>query len=761
MQKGKWLVVIFMIIIMVAPAMAAPLFGDVPASHWAKDAVASLAAKGLIEGYPDGTFKGDRATTRYEMALMVARLLAKVDQMGANYASKADMETIKGLVDGLREELDAMGVRVTSAEDNIQKLNTRVTALEKITFYGSIDAMMVSQGFTNTGHGDWDGNTDPRLSYANLVGSVPGTQLLVGSGLLSAVPTKFPVVDYINGRILTNGTGYSTLGTLGLKIKVSDDVAAGAEFKAFVSGGDAIVDMIWGISPPFLANQFAGLSQVTSPQPLNNQPWTRMVLDNFWINHNPSGTKLIVGAYNYTNMDGIIFRGEENPNANGPRYIPYYGFDLTGKNQMLVPFKYELLWTKLGQGTNNVSKPLDYYPWAMGLNLAFEFSGVDFKLNFLRSAQDQLNGAPAVSGQYNNWSGWVNPPEYANRPASERPICNNGIGPQSVTTWGASLKYKFNIPVDLKFIGEFGSSTYKPNMASSYEKNGTSTRFGLTSALIGGDLGLALDYVTTDPYYDPMDLHYPTYGSGIDLMYVPFWPLPTGFNTYPGTYQLHDSYMYPNNRQGFRFKVDYKFAGGNGKIGGKISSLQQVKDNSNFSNPGFLDAVFIGDLAKRSDGTYYETPVGKVTNWGLNAEYSFFKSLKCKLGYEEYNFQRDSGSSEALVIAANYYKLNYNAFRLGLSYPLTQKFSLMGGWDIANVKASNYWYGYRNFIDTTQNLPYLGFNFNISSNTCWSAMLKSYQVTDNMADDSTGNLQGTSPFSWNGTQLMTEFTVKF
>lgn len=779
MQKGKWLVVIFMIIIMVAPAMAAPLFGDVPASHWAKDAIASLAAKGMIEGYPDGTFKGDRATTRYEMALIVARVLAKVDQMGTNYASKADMETIKTLSDGLREELDAMGVRVTSAEDNLQKLNGRVTSLERITFYGSLDAMMVSQGFANTGHGDFDGiQHESALSYTNLVGSIPGTQMLIGAtSVVNHVPIKFPVVDYVNGRMLTSGTGFSTLGTLGMKIKVSDDIAAGAEFKAYMSGGDAIVDMIWGISPPFLVNQFAGLSQVSSPQPLNNQPWTRMVLDNFWINHNPSGTKLIVGAYNYTNMDGIIFRGEENPNVNGSHYIPYYGFDLTGKNNALVPFKYELLWTKLGQGTTTGSiAEFNNYPWALGFNMAFEFYGVDLKLNFLRSVQDTLNGVPAISGQYvDGHLNWSNPADYAAKPnASERPIAENGgIGPQSTTTWGASLKYKFNIPMDLKFIGEFGSSTYKPNMASTYEKTGASYRLGLASALMGGDLGLSLDYLSTDPYYDAMQLQYPLYGTGINTIYVPFWPLPTGFNVYPGLYQLHDSYLYTNNRQGFRFKVDYKFAGGNGKIGGKYNYFDQVKESA-FTlpggyEPGFVEPVF--DPLQMVNGAYPETTKGKVTNWGLNAEYAF-KSLKCKLGYEDYTFQRDGDYHPLFGVWgwSNYMKWNYNVIRLGLSYPLTQKFTLVGGWDVSNAIRNSFAqdpsvigseFAKRDTISSTQNIPYLGFNFNVSSNTCWNTMLKLYSTTDKLPDDSTANTLGTSPFNWNGTQLTTQFSVKF
>ena len=72
MKKYTWLLVAALFFVLVAPAFSAPLFGDVPDEHWARDAVANLAAKGLVEGYPDGTFKGDRAATRYEMAMVIA-----------------------------------------------------------------------------------------------------------------------------------------------------------------------------------------------------------------------------------------------------------------------------------------------------------------------------------------------------------------------------------------------------------------------------------------------------------------------------------------------------------------------------------------------------------------------------------------------------------------------------------------------------------------------------------------------------------------
>jgi hypothetical protein len=109
------------------PAFAAPLFPDVPENHWAKDAVAALAAKGLVEGYPDGTFKGDRSASRWETAMIVARLLAKMEQAHATFATKAELDELRKLVNALREELDALGVRVDNLEENVDLLNKRVT----------------------------------------------------------------------------------------------------------------------------------------------------------------------------------------------------------------------------------------------------------------------------------------------------------------------------------------------------------------------------------------------------------------------------------------------------------------------------------------------------------------------------------------------------------------------------------------------------------------------------------------------------------
>jgi hypothetical protein len=155
------IVAVMLSLTLVAPAFAQP-FADVPTDHWAYDAIAELAAKGLIEGYPDGAFRGDRAMTRYEMAMVVARLLARIEaikipplpadlvrtaqlnsavaaQTAATRAVDArvtalttKLATVQRLVAEFRAELAALGVRVTAVEEELAAIrarldNTRVT----------------------------------------------------------------------------------------------------------------------------------------------------------------------------------------------------------------------------------------------------------------------------------------------------------------------------------------------------------------------------------------------------------------------------------------------------------------------------------------------------------------------------------------------------------------------------------------------------------------------------------------------------------
>lgn len=90
---------------------AANPFTDVSSDDWAYQAVASLSDEGVIDGYPDGTFRGDKHVTRYEIAQIVARLMAKEDTLNAS-----QKETLARLSAQYADELKDLGVRIAELE---------------------------------------------------------------------------------------------------------------------------------------------------------------------------------------------------------------------------------------------------------------------------------------------------------------------------------------------------------------------------------------------------------------------------------------------------------------------------------------------------------------------------------------------------------------------------------------------------------------------------------------------------------------------
>ena len=103
-----------------ASAYAANPFSDVPAGHWAYDSVNKLVAAGVVDGYPDGTFGGDKLMTRYEMAQIVAKAMAKgadVDKLAAEFA----------------DELDTLGVRVANLEKKAD--NVKITGETRLRYW--------------------------------------------------------------------------------------------------------------------------------------------------------------------------------------------------------------------------------------------------------------------------------------------------------------------------------------------------------------------------------------------------------------------------------------------------------------------------------------------------------------------------------------------------------------------------------------------------------------------------------------------------
>lgn len=516
------LVALALIPLLSCRAFAAPMFPDVP-DMWAKDAVAALAAKGLLEGYPDGTFKGDRAATRYEVAMIVARLLAKAEQEHATFATRADLDELRRVVTQLRSELEALGVRVQNLEDNVGKIDRRVTDLERITFYGSLDMRFasmrtsnagLSQGLNGSATGGLGGTScagplaallpntttvqgafNPAVgipiltvaegvailqgrpllvreipwntsSYNTLnagvggvgviggvtqgVGLRPSYNLVVGStrslggdspaaavatggsfltgltgrvGQIIAVPAVLPTFGP-GGRPWTSGVGNSGTGILGVKIKLDADMDAGAEFAAYYSSGDPTVDAFYGVSAPRLSNAFTGTGGMGfTGQGLDNQPFTRMNLDNFWFLHKPSGIRVQLGSFPEVNMDPIVYTPQLNPNQWGPRYLNDYGFRVSGKARLGAPVEWEAFGSIVADGNRlapeaQANGGASYQPYLWGADLKWSFGNPlnsgSLRLNALRIWDGPGAGQGAATvGSISNingvWLDWTNP----------------------------------------------------------------------------------------------------------------------------------------------------------------------------------------------------------------------------------------------------------------------------------------------------------------------------------------------------------------
>ncbi len=155
------------VLVLVLLALALPVFAqefpDVPADHWAYQAVQELLNAGIVQGYPDGTYGGKRAMTRYEFAEAVAKAIPVIEQRVkaaippatpaqpapavdlSNYVTKDQLAALQKLVDEFRDELAALGVDVEALRRDVAALNERVTALEaevaRVRFNGVADVM--------------------------------------------------------------------------------------------------------------------------------------------------------------------------------------------------------------------------------------------------------------------------------------------------------------------------------------------------------------------------------------------------------------------------------------------------------------------------------------------------------------------------------------------------------------------------------------------------------------------------------------------
>ncbi len=309
-----------------AGVYAANPFSDVPAGHWAYDAVNKLAAEGVVEGYQDGTYGGDRLMTRYEMAQITAKAMAKganADRLAAEFA----------------DELDSLGVRVANLEKKAD--NVRITGQIRYEYGDRNGDMQKTKGkvaqhrlrsriFVNGSiNEDWSytgrfennqslknssGDDTVRLNQAYVSGRLGGVKLIAGKGdhytgngfvyddtaefIRAAYGKEVQVSAYVGKPVTTaSDYGYKKMwgGEVSGKIGRLTLAAGYDEFKDSKGSADAYSggyvpakkgddNGIWNISAKYKFDDFTlGATYLHSDVDVYNSPYNDVDTDGYVI----------------------------------------------------------------------------------------------------------------------------------------------------------------------------------------------------------------------------------------------------------------------------------------------------------------------------------------------------------------------------------------------------------------------------------------------------------------------------------------------
>ncbi|MEI6916308.1 MAG: S-layer homology domain-containing protein, partial [Armatimonadota bacterium] len=237
------------VLVMAAPSFAQGPFADVPVDHWSYEAVSQLQEKGVVIGYPDGTFSGKRAMTRYEFALALSRAAPVIADMVknvtdlSNYYTKADVYTkaetdakfstkaetdeklaalntaimakMDKAIEEFKSELAQMGVDIDALKRDVASLEERVAALEaehkrlkitsKMTFF-ALGSSTDEGAFVDRDNRDV-ANTNNLLENVSVVRDADVIMSYEASGAKAKIVLN--AGNYLNylGKTVTNFTG--------------------------------------------------------------------------------------------------------------------------------------------------------------------------------------------------------------------------------------------------------------------------------------------------------------------------------------------------------------------------------------------------------------------------------------------------------------------------------------------------------------------------------------------------------------------------
>ncbi len=542
MRRLFGLLAILALLALTVRVFAAP-FPDLPRDHWAYDAVAKLANKGILEGYPDGLYRGDRAASRYEMAMALARTVAKIEDLANSlpdfsiFVTKDDLEVLRRLMYEFRDELDALGIRVSNLEERVANLERRLEVLEKVTFEGSYKYAYSDAYLDVDEPNDKPQVVDPMLPFTTYKFYNIKADYKPFTGDLFQT--------YMWGYYYTTYQDSYDLATLKVNAKVGD-WRAHLTMKGSSSGGYKS----W-YSPNFGYSNYSG-TPYGIPGGFYGNPETTGLLtginiyfDRIELVNSKNDITVEVGSFRPSLIGDFMFAGV-------PR--TYYWRDEWGYFNPLWGWK-----ISGGRETNSALGNIEYEIWYGKLVNNFATYGYNTSEdNYYTTDEDQV--AVSASAKFNFKNGWVTL-SYLKVYDTAQDLGHPWPWmAQEQYTWGIEFSYMF--PHDVEFGAKYAVSTYYENKLDESTKIDDDN--SVVDVYVKGYFGnnkqghWKAEYVSTEPYYQP----YVGIMPYDNIQIYGYFPLPGyGYGGYGsrGTYTIHNSRLYLNNAEGFRVFLDYKF----------------------------------------------------------------------------------------------------------------------------------------------------------------------------------------------------------
>jgi hypothetical protein len=239
-------------------------FQDVPADHWAYSAVNTLQKAGIVIGYPDGTYGGRRAMTRYEFAEAIARLLPQINNIDTSqFAKQSDLlafetdtngklatdeaaiSALQALVDEFQPELKQLGTDVDAIKRRLDSDEDRLAAVEaeqkRVKITGDVN--FIARDFVNT--------NDHDAPFLDQNGYRAGNNNL--NGQFTGSSSFWEAPSFVNDVLLTIDGKVSDTSSVVVKIDATDYTPEGGSYDSLLpsSDGDLFDD---GVARPSFAS---------------------------------------------------------------------------------------------------------------------------------------------------------------------------------------------------------------------------------------------------------------------------------------------------------------------------------------------------------------------------------------------------------------------------------------------------------------------------------------------------------------------------